>query len=577
MIKHKIKNLIDNLLSENLHEEDNASDLKFSISQPPAGIKGDYAVNLPMVYARKKGLPLDDAVEKFLPLFEKLEVISDFRRSGGFINFNIKDDFLNECLIEILGSEGFEIYHLKENSARRALVEFVSSNPTGPLHIGHARSAVIGDSLARIYEALGYKEVKREYYVNDLGLQVRMLGNSVLARIREIKGLPFEFPRDGYKGAYIYDIAREAIEKFGDAVESADIAGFAVSKMLETTRRDLEAFGVKMDNYFSEASLKDETEILMKEFLLEKKLAYVKDGALWFGSSSLTPDENSDDKDRVLKKRTGEYTYFATDITYHRNKFERGFDEIINVWGADHHGYVPRIKAAVGAMGYDVSKLKIILYQLVSLRRGAERIAMSTRAGEFVTLKEVLDEVGRDAARFFLLMRAPDSSVDFDLELAKKQSADNPVYYVQYAHARICSVFDEAMRRIPPHEQNGQFPSEDFIMSDGKTDFLNDEVLKKDLSGLLTLLKEPPERELMKAISSFGDILLLSKNDLSAHHITTYLVDVARKLHNFYEKCRVISQDNRRLSYARLALLKAVRKIIRSGLDVIGVSAPQKM
>jgi len=572
MIKNKIKNIIVSHISKAF--DDDIPD--FTISPPPSGITGDYAINLPLLYARKNKLQPRTIADRVVEILKDVKELKNFSvAGGGFVNFDISDDFLTECLSEVVTSRGEEIYYLKENRDKKILIEFVSSNPTGPLHIGHARCAAIGDSLARVCEALGYGKVVREYYVNDLGLQVKMLEESVRARMLEIKGLPSEFPPNGYKGAYIYDIARSALAEFGENfADSADIGRFAVRKMLETTKDDLEAFDVKMDNYFSESSLKSKTDELMREFL-DKGLAYERDGALWFGSSvPVSSSGEADDKDRVLKKRTGEYTYFATDIAYHKNKYERGFDEIVNVWGADHHGYVNRIKVAIRALGYDESRLKIILYQLVSLRRGQEKIAMSTRAGEFVTLKEVIDEVGKDATRFFLLMRAPDSSIDFDLELAKKQSVENPVYYVQYAHARICSVFNQAIKSgISAHTM-----TDEFILSGcAITSSEKREYDLTTLKSLLKILNTPPERDLIKSILSFGDVLFLSKKDLSAHHITTYLIDVSRKLHNFYEKCRVISPENYEITFARLALLGAVRKTLRLGLIIIGVSAPDKM
>lgn len=531
MLKSKLKEIIRTKLNEKF------ADLPdFALATPPRGMPGDFSVNIPLVYAKRKKSPLSDVSAEISAEMEQIDEITEVFSVGGFINFCVSDDFVFRNIAAVY-SGGENLYEIPSEKGKKILIEFVSSNPTGPLHIGHARCAAIGDSLARLHAAFGFS-VEKEYYVNDLGNQVEILKKSVEARLNELKNIPSQFPENGYKGAYIYDIAREFIKR-----GETDIKKFAVDYIMEGTKRDLEDFRVVMDKYFKESSLKESTNQLMKE-LSDKSLSYEFDGAIWFGDRSQTEDE----KDRVLRKRTGDYTYFATDIAYHRDKFARGYDELLNIWGADHHGYVNRIKTAVRSLGYDVEKLKIILYQLVSLKRAGKKIAMSTRAGEFVTLKEVVDEVGTDASRFFLLMRAPDSPVEFDLELAKKQTSENPVYYVQYAHARISSVFAEAKKRGVE---------------------LKGEINWKALT-------DPAEKDLAKLIASFGDVLLLCRKDLSTHHITTFLIDLAKKLHNFYERCRVIS-DDAVLTNSRLALIKAAQKTIKFGLNILGVSAPERM
>ncbi len=531
MIKTRLKEIITSVL--NLKYKDIPD---FLLNTPPGSIKCDFATNLPLAASKNLKVPAQKLAKEFAEELKKIPQIRDITVVGGFINFCVSDEFLYETISGIYCA-GEKIYENPSNKVKRILIEFVSSNPTGPLHIGHARCAAIGDSLSHLHTALGFS-VEKEYYVNDSGNQVEILKNSVEARINELKNIPSQFPENEYKGAYIYDIAREIIKR-----GETDIKKFAVDYIMDGTVRDLDSFRVVVDRYFYESSLKENTDKLLEEFAANAK-SYESDGALWFGNKNQSEDE----KDRVLRKRTGEYTYFATDIAYHKDKFARGYDELLNVWGADHHGYVGRIKAAARALGYDAEKLKIILYQLVSLKRGGKKVAMSTRSGEFVTLKEVVDEVGADAARFFLLMRAPDSPVEFDLEVAKKQTSENPVYYVQYAHARISSVFAEAKKRGVE--------------------------LKEEINW--AILTEFAEKDLLKLIASFGDVLLLCRKDLSTHHITVFLIEAAKKMHNFYEKCRVIN-DDASMSNSRLALIKIAQKTIKLGLDILGVSAPERM
>ncbi len=537
MIKRKIKEAIKKRLSEKYD-----SVPEFIVSTPPKNIKADFAVNLPLLYAKLLNKSPDSAAEELIEILKGVSIsavliFKDLANNGGFLNILLADEFISGNLKEIF-TEGEKAYRENENENKKILIEFVSSNPTGPLHIGHARCAAIGDSLAILFSKFGY-QVDKEYYVNDAGNQVNLLEKSVNARISEISGEKTEFPADGYKGEYIKEIAARALEK-----KISDVKKYAVEFIMDGTKKDLSEFRVEIDNYFYESSITTAVDDVMSELKNNKKI-YERDGALWFKAEE---NRNDADQDRVLKKKDGGYTYFATDVAYHKNKYERGYARLINVWGADHHGYVARVKSAVKALGFNPDLLTIILYQLVALKRSGKKIAMSTRAGEFVTMKEVVDEVGADAARFFLLMRSPNSSIDFDIDLAKKRSSENPVYYVQYAHARISSVFAQAELIGIKRNASDEFP-------------------KFDIQA---------ERELAKAISSFGDVLEISKKELSTHHITAYLIDLAKKLHNFYENCRVISED-KDLTCARLNLLFCAKKTIELGLNILGVSAPEKM
>ncbi|MDK2870839.1 MAG: arginyl-tRNA synthetase [bacterium] len=471
----------------------------------------------------------------------------------GFINFRFNLNWFREVVREILRKDK-DFGRLNIGAGKRVQVEFVSANPTGPLHVGHGRGAAVGDSLASILEFGGY-EVEREYYINDAGLQMDMLGESVRSRYFELLGKPEEapFPEDGYKGEYIYDIAREIINKDGEKwltvpkEESLPyFRSYAGERILDGIKKDLENFGVKFDLWFSEKSLYERSEVEKTiAYLKEKGFIYEKDGALWFKSSMF-----GDEKDRVVVRSNGVPTYLASDIAYHRNKYERGFDIVIDIWGADHHGYIPRMKAAVQALDKDPESLQILLIQFVTLLRGGKPVSMSTRAGEFITLAEVVEEVGKDAARYMFLTRKCDSHLEFDLEVAKRQSEENPVYYVQYAHARICSLFEQAKERgisIP------------------------------DLSSVsLEPLVEQEEFELLKVLSEAEGELSIAVREFAPHRIPHYLQRLASAFHSFYNKHPILSASPE-LRNARLALSKAVSIVIRNFLSLIGVSAPERM
>ncbi|UCF29996.1 MAG: arginine--tRNA ligase [bacterium] len=516
---------------------------------------GDYATNVAMVLAsRSAGNPrkIAEIIAKKILDVDREENIDRVETAGpGFINLTMKGRFWERAVKTVL-QEGGDYAKGAVGLGRRIQVEFVSANPTGPLHVGHGRGAAIGDALANVLAAAGY-EVEREYYINDAGNQIQTLGRSVFARYLELFGKSAPFPEDGYQGEYIIRIAENLREEFGDRYlegdreESMDeIARYAANEILRDIRDDLEDFGVRFDVWFSESALvrSDEVSLALDELGRAGHL-YREGGAVWFRSTAM-----DDDKDRVVVKADGSLTYFASDIAYHRNKFSRGFDRIINIWGADHHGYVARMKAGVMALGRNREDLAVLLVQLVNLKRHGQPVAMSTRAGEFVTLKEVREEVGRDAARFIFLTRKADSKLDFDLDLAKEQSNDNPVFYVQYAHARICSIIRNA-------EQQG-------IPVPG--------VESVDLSRL-TL---PEERELVRHLASLPDVVEGAALAMEPHRISIFLREISTTLHNYYYHHRVLA-DDRELTAARLALMIAVRTAVAKALSLLGVSAPERM
>jgi len=523
------------------------------INRPKKKEWGDLSTNLPFSLSQEMGKStsrigrLLTSYLKEKTLFSQVEFVPP-----GFINFSISSTYFNEVLKEIV-TQKEEFTRFSYGKGKRIQVEFVSANPTGPLHVGHGRAVAFGDSLAYILSKIGY-EVEREYYVNDLGGQIERLSRSVWARLQQLEGEEISFPEDGYQGEYLIDIAKEARIKMGDALSEAGktkpqlihlLGEFTVKEVLRQIKTDLDEFGVRFDRWFFESSLDKEIPKVIS-FMKDGGYVYEKDGALWFKTSSLLPGR----KDRVLRRRSGEYTYFASDIAYHAHKFGRGLDQVINIWGADHIGYVPRMKAAVEALGYSKEALKIIIYQLVTLKRGEKRISASTREGKFIPLREVLEEVGKDAARFFFLSRSCDSHLDFDLELAKKQTPENPVFYIQYAHARVCSILEKA-------EDKGI-------------------ELKKLDEVRFDLLASPEEKELMKELALLPDEVKEAAESLEPHRLTTYLIGLATLFHQFYTRHRVISEDEE-LTCARLLLIKAVKIALKDALNLLGITAPQKM
>lgn len=514
---------------------------------------GDYASNVALVVAplckmppRKIAEILIDLLDDSGCLLKKVEIAGP-----GFMNFFIREEKWLEAFSRI-PQAGEHWGKVDLGQGEKVQVEFVSANPTGPLHIGHARGAVVGDVIANILAHAGY-DVWREYYINDAGNQMYTLGRSVLYRYRELAGETVAFPENCYQGDYVKDLAREILEREGTKYLSWPedeviplLSDYAGQRILEGIKDDLMAFGVKFDCYFSEKELyrQNAVEVLLEE-LAKKGFIYEEEESRWFRSTLY-----GDDKDRVVVRKTGEPTYFAADLAYHLNKLSRGFRKLIDIWGADHHGYVPRIKAGMRALGYEEDTLRVILVQLVNLLRDGMPVAMSTRSGEFVTLREVIDEVGKDAARYNFLMRRSDSHLDFDLEVAKRQSMENPVYYVQYAHARILSILRMAQERgveVPESiETNGY------------------------------RLHLPEEQALIKAAVRFPEVVEGAARMLEPHRITFYLNETAGLFHSYYNRYRVLT-ESREETGARLYLVNALRVVFKNGLTLLGVSAPERM
>jgi len=520
---------------------------------PRAEQHGDFATNLAFTLAKPNRCSPRDIATSFVELLADGDgLFAEVEIAGpGFINMVISPSAWYEVLDEI--------NRLQKNYGRSDLghsklvqVEFVSANPTGPLHVGHGRGAAIGDALASILETTGHG-VQREYYINDAGTQIDTLGRSVFFRYQQLLGRQVEFPETCYQGDYIQALAKEMREIHGDSYLNSSedevlplFSDYAAKSILEGIRHDLEDFGVHYDRWFSEKSLYENGSVdRVIETLKASGQMYEKDGALWFRSTSL-----GDEKDRVVVRANGMTTYLASDLAYHQDKYLRGFDLVINLWGADHHGYVERMYAGVVALGKKRENLKLLLVQLVNLLRKGKQVTMSTRAGEFVTLKDVIDEVGRDAARFIFLTRHSDSPLDFDLELAKEKSADNPVYYVQYAHARISSIIRLAEER--------QLDLDD-------PDNLD-----------LARLSLPEEMALIKQLSLYPEVVENSARFLEPHRIPYYLTQLASAFHSYYKHNRII-QDDLALARARYYLVKAIRIVVGNGLGLLGVSAPEQM
>ena len=516
--------------------------------------QGDFSTNYAMVSAKLQKMPpraIAQAVVDAMPSdpdVEKVEVAGP-----GFINFFLSKTAWHPVVDQVL-TEGERFGASDMGKGEKVQVEFVSANPTGPLHVGHGRGAVVGDSVGNILSFAGF-DVQKEYYINDSGRQIRTLGTSVWLRLLEMNGRDIDFPEDCYQGEYIRDLAEKVAAEQGDGfIDTPEDEGiavcarFAAGQILDGIKDDLEGFGVRFDNWFSEQSLYDQNLVqnAIEEYK-DRDLIYEQDGALWFRTENF-----GDEKNRVVVRNNGLTTYFASDIAYHKEKFQRGFHRVIDVWGADHHGYIKRIDAAVQASGYKSEQFEVILVQLVNLLRGGKPVQMSTRAGEFVTLKDIVDEVGTDAARFMFLSRSYDSGLDFDLELAKQKSADNPVYYVQYVHARITGILLKA-------KEQG---------------IIDDIEFSKGMS--LARLEEDEELRLIKTVAGFQEQVEKSAATLHPHVLFTYLMTLASAFHAYYNRHKVIVED-RPLCCARLSLVLAVKKVIRNGLALMGVSAPERM
>ncbi|MBT7522296.1 MAG: arginine--tRNA ligase [Nitrospina sp.] len=554
-----MKHFVRKLINSALDQAKNNGDLELSVmpevvvEKPKEEKFGDFSTSLAMGLSkseRRKPYEVAEILSRHLQSSE--EYIASVTIAGpGFLNLTMKPIFFLERLVKV-AEQGDQYGSSNAGQGKKVLLEFVSANPTGPLHVGHGRGAAVGDMLGRLLDKAGY-DVSTEYYINDVGNQMNTLGRSTWARYLELQGKVNEFPADYYQGDYIKDIARDIKNKHGNEflnkTEEQVLSFFreyALGSVLDGIKKDLSDFDVSFDRWFSEKNLYDQKLVdTSVNWLREEKHVYDKDGAVWLKSSKF-----NDEKDRVLIKQSGEKTYFCSDIAYHKNKIDRGFEWIVDLWGADHHGYVPRMKSALKAMGYDESVFKVMLIQFVSLKRGGEKVSMSTRSGEFETLAEVIKDVGLDATRFFFLMRSSDTHLDFDLELAKKESADNPVFYIQYAHARICSIFRKAT-------ENGIK-----LLDSADID--------------LSPLKNEEEFIMIKKILSFGETIEKSAELLEVHRIAFYLKDLVGTFHRYYSRNRIVSDDHA-LSSARLFVMNCLRITIRNGLSVMGVSAPDRM
>lgn len=526
-----------------------------SIEAPKDPSHGDLASNVAMLLAKAaKKNPRELATAIREAILGQDHDIQDVQVAGpGFLNFVLTPGFWRRTIGEVL-DKGPDYGRVNVGQGKKVQVEYVSANPTGPLHIGHGRGAALGDSMARVLAFAGYA-VEREYYINDAGRQMRLLGLSVLLRYKQILNVPMEEPEDYYRGDYIRDLSQELVDREGRRLlQLPEDQALAVCQehgmvsILAGIRKDLEDFRVGHDVWFSEKRLVDSGKVegTLRD-LLASGLAYEKDGALWFNTTRY-----GDDKDRVLRKSSGDLTYFASDIAYHADKYARGFDLIIDIWGADHHGYQPRMKAAVQALGRQADDLQIVLVQLVGLLRGGKPVAMSTRSGEFEELADVVKEVGVDSARFIFLTRKSDSQLEFDLELVKQQSMDNPVYYVQYAHARICSVVRKA-------REQGLEP---------------DAALQP---GTLDVLDTPEDLQLLRLLEQFPETVTAAAKSLSPHHVSYYVRELAGALHRYYTVHHVLAAEKPELTRARLRLLGAVAQVLRNGLELLGVAAPERM
>ncbi len=524
-----------------------------TLDTPREKSHGDFATTLALTLAKPESKSPRKIAEIIVSnitdqdgVLEKTEIAGP-----GFINFFFRQDRWKQTLFDI-ETEGARYGLADLGKGEKVLVEFVSANPTGPLHVGHGRGAAVGDALANLLDAVGYA-VSREFYINDAGRQIRMLAHSLWAKYQQAQGHDVPFPEDGYHGDYIEELAREFIKVHGNAYVKrpfeecvAAFGDFGKEAMLADIRIDLEAFGVRFDTWFSENSLLQDNSVKRSlDELMESRNLYEQDGALWLRSTLF-----GDDKDRVVVKKDGSYTYLASDIAYHRNKLGRGFKTLVNIWGADHHGYIPRVQAVIQAFGHPKDSLHVLLVQLVAILRHGQPVPMSKRAGTFVALRDVIQDVGADAARFIFLTRRSDSHLDFDLDIAKEQSRENPVYYVQYAHARLASLMREA-------ESRG-------IAVPGK-DAVN-----------LSLLDVEEEQNIIKALAKYPEVVEDAALAYEPHRLTFYLQDLAGLLHNYYFKHRVISEDAARTG-AKLFLMKQVKTVIQSALTILGVNAPERM
>ena len=557
-----LRRLIRQALEELSGASEGVADLEIPLEPPRQAAHGDLATSVALQLASRRKQPSLEVASAVAEKIQELLGGSELEGSvqqveakpPGFVNFTLSRAFLHAVLKQIL-EQGSDYGRGTLGSGKKAMVEFVSANPTGPLSVAHGRQAALGDALANLLAFVGY-QVHREYYLNDEGTQIDLLGESILARAREKLGLPAQFPENGYKGAYVAETAARLIELHGSKnVERPDAAkvasAFGVKELMRIIRGELEMFGVRFDEWFPQSALQaveysDKKTFLDQtlDLLRKKGFLYESEGAWWLKSTAF-----GDDKDRVVIRSDGRLTYIAADIAYHRGKFERGFQLLVNLWGPDHHGYVARLKAAVQALGFPADSLQIRIVQLCTLKRGAETIPMSTREGQFITLTQVMEEVGTEAARFFFLLRKADAHLEFDLELAKKHSLDNPVYYIQYAHARVFNVFEHARKQgVAWHRAQAAHE----------------------------LLEAPEEMSLLRLLRRFPGVVEGCARSLEPFGMVAYLQELAEGLHRFYDVHRVVGSPPH-LAAARLDLMAAVQTVLADGLRLLGVSAPEKL
>jgi len=552
MIRSALKEIIDTCFQQGVSEGawSERGRGKYTVEVPKHQNQGDFSTNIALVVAGIENCkPREIASQIVSRLKAENNLIAHLDIAGpGFVNITIQKSRWQN-LLEVIEQSADQFGRSQYGRGRKVMVEFVSANPTGPLSVGHGRQAILGDSISRLLEATGHT-VYREYYYNNAGRQMRVLGESVRARYLEIYGERSIFPEDGYQGDYIVDIARSLADDVGDTlIDSSDLVPFtakAEEEIFKNISSTLRRMGIVFDNYYNERSLYDDGHIdsVVRE-LTDKGFVYQKDGASWFKTTAF-----GQEKDRVIIKSTGEPTYRLPDIAYHREKFRRNFDWLIDIFGSDHIATVPDVMAGVTALGYDPAQVTVVLHQFVTLMRDGKQVKMSTRKATFVTVDELLDEVGTDVARFFFMMRKPDSQLEFDLDLATKESQENPVYYVQYGHARLCSILRQASEKSINLLKFAQINSE--------------------------LLAEDEEIALLKLMATFPSVIENAARELAPHRLIFYLMELAGHFHSYYNKHKVIT-ENGELSRARLCLVESLRIVFSNGLKIVGLSAPEKM
>lgn len=544
-MKTKVIKLLQEALNK-IHSEE----IDIYVETPKNTDNGDFSTNLAMQLTKVLRKNPRMIAEEIIANIEQNDFVEKVEIAGpGFINFFVKKSVLGNVVTTVLTEqENFGKNDSGKNE--KILLEYVSANPTGDLHVGHARNAAVGDALARIMSAAGY-DVTREYYVNDAGNQINNLVASTDARYKQALGLDVAMPEDGYNGKDIIRLGESLAKEFGDSLLSKDqeeytkfLREYSIKSQLDKIAKDLGDFRVDFDNYYSETSLYESGKILETlESLKNSGNIYEKDGATWLATTELN---TGDDKDRVLIKADGTYTYFTPDISYHKDKFDRGYDKLINLFGADHHGYVPRLKASVRATGYNPENLEVLIMQLVRLLENGQEVKMSKRTGKSITLRDLIDEVGVDAARYFLVMRSADTHLDFDFTLAKEQSSDNPLYYVQYAHARICSILRQLEEEANLLSYNAELLTDEYSV------------------------------EILKSLAYFPEVVGQAAKHYEPHRVCNYLQNLASLFHKFYGNNKVIT-ENKEQTISYLALITAVQITIKNGLTLIGVAAPEKM